>query len=56
MRIGVVLFVLLTCSVAVGTHDPWYALWALCALVPFGLVCRMPADERRRLSRQYFGP
>ena len=56
MRIGVLLFVLFTCSVAVARNDPLWALWALCGLVPFGLLCRMPADVRRRLARQVFGP
>jgi hypothetical protein len=56
MRIGVLLFVLFTGSVAVATHEPLRALWTLCGLVPFGLLCRMPADERRKLSRQFFGP
>jgi hypothetical protein len=55
MRIGVLLFVLFTGSVAVATHEPLRALWTLCGLVPFGLLCRMPADERRKLSRQFFG-
>jgi hypothetical protein len=55
MRIGVLLFVLFSGSVAVARNDPLWALWALCGLVPFGLLCRVPADVRR-LSRQFFGP
>jgi hypothetical protein len=56
MRIGVLLFVLFIGAVAVATHDLFWALWSLCGLVPFGLLCRMPAEERRKLSRQFFGP
>lgn len=55
MRIGVLLFVLFSGSVAVARNDPLWALWALSGLVPFGLLCRVPADVRR-LSRQFFGP
>jgi hypothetical protein len=55
MRVGVVCFVLFTCLVAIAKSDPIWALWGLFGLVPFTMVCRLPADVRHRLSR-YFLP
>lgn len=53
MRIGVVVFVVFTCLVAVVKGDPLWMLWGLIGLVPFAMVSRLPADVRQRLARHF---
>jgi hypothetical protein len=53
MRIGVVAFVVFTCLVAIAKDDPLWTLWGLIGLVPFAMVCRLPADVRQRLARHF---
>jgi hypothetical protein len=53
MRIGVVVFVVFTCLVAVVKGDLLWMLWGLIGLVPFAMVSRLPADVRQRLARHF---